>query len=535
MEYQTIILFVTGLLNALFGYFILRGEKKTSNYMFSLIALAVSLWAANLGFFMDTNDLEQALIFANAYYLAAASIPILFLFFSLFFPEKKERFRRRHLLYLIPLIALISAVLIDKNTFITQVFLTSWGKDVVFNQTSYIIYIFYFLFFVSISYFYLIRLYNIPLSSTEKAQLKLLIAGTMLSYLFGMIFNLFFPYFGNYKYIWFGPFFTLIMISLLGYAILKHHLFNIKTVATELITFSLWAFILIRTLITPEVNEKFINGGLLLITIVVGVLLIRSVYKEVETREKIQKLAKDLEKANEQLKILDQQKSEFVSIASHQLRSPLTAIKGYTSMLLEGSFGKIPARAKGAIERVFESSQHLVSMVEDLLNITRVEQGKMLFNFEKVDLKKMAEDIIGALSPNAQKNKLELTFGTDNKEPYLILADYEKIRQVVLNLIDNAIKYTPKGFVKVRINKDTSKNKILLSVADSGVGISLALKNRLFEKFSRGDFKNRLHVNGVGLGLYVAKGMMEAHKGDIWVESPGEGRGSTFFVEFQAL
>lgn len=532
MGYQEIILFVVGTLNAFFSYFILRGEKKVANYMFFLIALSVSLWSFNLGFFTITKNLDLALIFANSYYIAAAAIPIFFLYFSLFFPENKKRFKKKHLFFLIPFSILIGLTLLDKNIILKEIYFTSWGKDVVLDKVYYIAYVSYFIFFVTVSYYYLIKLYTFNLSITEKIQLKFLIIGTTLSYTFGMIFNLFFPYFGNYHYIWFGPFFTLIMIFSLGYAILKHHLFNIKTIATEILTFSLWVFILTRTLIATNTDDKLINGALLLVTIVVGVLLIRSVYREVETREKIQKLAEELAKANEQLQILDKQKSEFVSIASHQLRSPLTAIRGYTSMLMEGSYGDIPVKAMEAIDRVSQSSQHLVALVEDLLNVSRIESGKMSYNFISIDLEKITEDIIGALLPNIQKNKLDFTFETDKKGPYMISADSEKIRQVILNLIDNSMKYTPSGFIRAHLSRDESAGRILLTVQDSGIGVSPELKERLFEKFSRGDDKTRLHVNGTGLGLYVAKEIIKAHKGNIWVESPGEGKGSTFFVEF---
>ena len=532
MQYQETILFITATLNVFFSYFVLRGEKKVTNYLFSLISLAVALWSFNLGFFILTDSLNAALIFANIYYVAAAAIPMLFFYFSLFFPENKERFKKKHLFFLTPFIILVSFILIDKNIILQEVYVASWGKDVILNQTSYVAYIFYFLFFVTVSYYYLIKLYDFNLRKDERIQLKFLIVGTMLSYFFGMVFNLFFPYFGNYRYIWFGPFFTLIMVFSLGYAIFKHHLFNVKTIATELLAFSLWVFILIRTLVATSFTDKILNGGLLLVTVIIGVLLIKSVYKEVRQREKIQKLAEDLEKANARLKELDQQKSEFVSIASHQLRSPLTAIRGYTSMLLEGSFGDITPKAREAIEKVTESSRHLVNLVEDLLNISRIEQGRMVYDFVTVDLGKMTEDIIGALMPNAQKNNLDISFTTDGKGPYNTVADYEKIRQVVLNLVDNAIKYTPKGFVKVKIERNKTKNKILLSVTDSGVGVTPELKDRLFEKFSRGDEKTKLHVNGTGLGLYVAKEMLKAHSGNIWVESLGEGRGATFFIEF---
>ena len=145
-------------------------------------------------------------------------------------------------------------------------------------------------------------------------------------------------------------------------AILKHHLFNIKVIATELLIFSLWIFILIRLLLSNTPQEIWINGGLFLATIILGLFLIRSVIKEVSQREKIEKLAEKLSLANEQLKDnneklkeLDRMKTEFVSMASHQLRTPLTAIKGYSSMLLEDFFGEIKGRVREAVDIVYQS------------------------------------------------------------------------------------------------------------------------------------------------------------------------------------
>ena len=238
----------------------------------------------------------------------------------------------------------------------------------------------------------------------------------------------------------------------------------------------------------------------------------------------------ELKSANEKLKDLDKLKTEFVSLASHQLRSPLTAIKGYTSMLLEGDYGDIDPKAKETIERVMESSNNLTMVVEDLLNVTKIESGGMKFEMAPFDLSKVVEDEAKDLSITADKKGLKLNFESD---PLCMTnGDQEKIRQVVINLIDNSIKYTKEGSVNVSVRK--KDNKVIFSVKDTGMGMTQETKDSLFQKFARGDGA-RMNTTGTGLGLYLAKQIVEAHKGRVWVESEGVGKGSTFFVELDEV
>ncbi len=240
-----------------------------------------------------------------------------------------------------------------------------------------------------------------------------------------------------------------------------------------------------------------------------------------------------LQEANEKLKSLDKLKTEFLSLAAHQLRSPLTAIRGYTSMLLEGSFGVVDEKQKEAINRVFESSTHLSKVVEDLLNVSKIEAGGMKYEMAPFDMEKAARDLANDLSITAQKKGLTLTFTTDNKSPYTVNGDMEKIRQVILNIIDNSIKYTEKGSIAVHVSKEAARNTIHVAVTDTGMGISAEEKEKLFQKFSRGA-GGKTNTGGSGLGLYLAKQIAEAHGGRIWIDSPGEGKGSTFSIELKA-
>ena len=242
----------------------------------------------------------------------------------------------------------------------------------------------------------------------------------------------------------------------------------------------------------------------------------------------------ELRDANDKLKSLDKLKTEFLSLAAHQLRSPLTAIRGYTSMLLEGSFGHVDDKQKEAIDRVFQSSTHLTSVVEDLLNVSKIEAGGMKYVMAPFDFEKISHDLATDLSITAEKKGLKLTFDTDKKPPYTVNGDMEKIRQVVLNIIDNAIKYTPTGSISVLLKKVESLGVCRLEVTDTGMGISPEEKEKLFGKFSRGE-GGKTNTGGSGLGLYLAKQIAEAHGGHIAIDSPGVGKGSTFSIELKSV
>src|SRR3989338_1708740 len=162
---------------------------------------------------------------------------------------------------------------------------------------------------------------------------------------------------------------------------LKHKLFNAKVASTELLTFSIWVFLLIRTTTSLTLQDFVINGSIFILTVFVGVFLIRSVIKEIEQREKLEKMSIQLSVANDELKRVDAAKSEFLSIVSHQLRTPLTAIKGYISMMIEGSYGKLEEVQHGTLEKVFQSAERLIVLVNDLLNLNRIEDGRIIYTF----------------------------------------------------------------------------------------------------------------------------------------------------------
>ncbi len=321
----------------------------------------------------------------------------------------------------------------------------------------------------------------------------------------------------------------MIFISIL---ITRFRTFNIKLLATEALVWGLVILIGSQFFFIKTHINFILNGIGFIVSIVLGQFLIKAVKREVEQRERLEQLRLKLEDtnmklsdANEKLKSLDKLKTEFLSLASHQLRSPLTAIKGYTSMLSEGSFGSITPEQKEAIDRVFQSAQNLSRVVEDLLDVSKIEQGGMRFEFTPVDLAKMAETVVKELNVTATAKGLALTFEKTFEGEIFVSADNVKIRQVLVNLIDNSLKYTKQGFIKVNLSRNGGN--VTVSISDSGIGISEEGKTKLFEKFSRGAGQ-KVNAGGSGLGLYLVKQILDAHKGGIKVESPGVDMGSTF-------
>lgn len=240
----------------------------------------------------------------------------------------------------------------------------------------------------------------------------------------------------------------------------------------------------------------------------------------------VARATKELAMANEQLKDIDKAKSEFLSIASHQLYTPLTALRGYISMMMEGDFGRPTDKQQPVLDILNKSATRLIELIKNLLDISRIESGRLELNLQSVDLAEVAKELVVDLLPNAMNKKLQLKWHQPATPVKHVIADTQRIRQVMLNFIDNSIKYTPAGQVDVYVEQ--MDDQIVFSVKDTGKGVTEEEISRLFTKFTRVGGASRFHTEGTGLGLYVAKQIVQEHHGDVAVASGGPGKGSTF-------
>lgn len=250
------------------------------------------------------------------------------------------------------------------------------------------------------------------------------------------------------------------------------------------------------------------------------------VSRNLELYENLQQVNTDLQDANVHLKALDKAKSEFLSIASHQLRTPVSALKGYLSMMLEGDFGPLPESIKKLIADLFDSASRLARVINIFLNVSRIEAGRLKLEKKPMQIVELVNGVVTELSSSVKNKGLVLTYEQAKENMPLVYADGDKLREVVLNLIDNAIKYTPKGSIQVRT--EIKGDNLEFSSQDTGVGIDPVEAQSLFRKFVRGDGAAQINTGGSGLGLFIAQKIVREHDGKIWVESAGKGKGSTF-------
>lgn len=240
-----------------------------------------------------------------------------------------------------------------------------------------------------------------------------------------------------------------------------------------------------------------------------------SSHHELET--KIKERTKELADALEEVKRISKMKSDFVSAVSHELRTPLTSIKGYASILIDEKIGNIPDFVKERLEKINKHSDGLVRLINDLLDIARIESGRIEMKFEAENIKDIVENVADLLSPQIKQKQIELILDIPDSLPK-VLIDHSQIERVFINLVGNALKFTPeKGSIAVRGKE--ANGYIQIDVQDTGIGIPEDAKDKIFSEFYRVDNLINQSLKGSGLGLTLVKYIVEAHQGKIWVES----------------
>lgn len=343
----------------------------------------------------------------------------------------------------------------------------------------------------------------------------------------------------DFKLEQYGLFGMVIFMGFLAYLIVKFKAFRIKLLASQALVAGLIIGIGAQFFFIQNTTNQILTGITLAMAIVFGYQLVKSVKLEVQRKEELEILSTQLAIANDKLHQLDKAKSEFISIASHQLRTPLTAIKGFVSLLLEGTYGQVPETQKAALEKVYISNERLVQLVEDLLNISRIESGRMEFDFQEGQIEDLITEAVNTLDLSAKNKGLYLEWKKPEKKSAKIKIDITKVKEVISNMIDNAIKYTQKGGITVRVengaffdhNTMERKNTVRVIVSDTGIGMEKEDIENIFDKFVRGKEISHYHTDGTGLGMFIAKKVTEAHQGKIWAESAGKGKGSRFILE----
>jgi len=502
---------IIGIWLAFWIYF--ANRKSRVNQLFFLLTIFILLWISFAHFANLSSETHQAILWTKLTFLAVFAFFISMYFFVNFFPreEKQPPLLSGAVVSIGVIFSLISVFtdLLVKDVAIREWgVLPIWGKGQIYMYGIIAILTFLILGILLKKYF--------RLSSVEKLKVQYFLIGIFIFAVMNLIFNIFLtPKYTDFPYYLFGNYSAIFFLSFTGYAIVKQELFGIRVVLTQALV-GVIAIVLLAQAVTAinwlEFGWKFL---IFLAFLYFGYFLIKSVILEIQRRQEIEKI--------------DKAKSEFISIASHQLRTPLTAIKGYISMILEETYGKLAEKQARPLENVYRSNERLIKLVNDLLNLSRLDAGKIEFSPELNSLEDIVSDIVEELRINAEKKGLYMRMVKPSKPLPKIMVDRDKLRQVILNIIDNAIKYTNKGGITIELKKLDEQEEI--KVSDTGEGMDEKELNSLFQMFSRATAGTQLHTEGAGLGLYVARQFIEMHGGKVWAESPGKSKGSTFYIQ----
>lgn len=497
----------------------LRGQRSRQHREFFYFTVAILVWMAS-NFFENDPSLDEPLrAFLLQLDFATALISGYWFFaFSLDFPRERVT-NRWDLVWTPPLFWGVGA---SFSTLVAQDVSVRGGA---LNFEPGIAFPFYGLLLAGYYALGLVILARKLRASkgVERRQILFVLAGFAITVTIALVVNLLLQNIVSVEVFRIGVYSLVFIVFGMGYAIIKHRLFEVKILAAEAAAFLLSAVLLAQVFTAPTVADFVSRAALFLVVFILSAVFVRSVILEVRRREEIQRFTEQLEAANMKLEELSEMKSNFVSIASHQLRAPIGGVRGYLSMLREGDFGKLPRKVDDLLDLNLDSLNHTLHVIETFLNVTRLEAGKIDLQKEPVDICAMVRSIYKELKLTADRKRIRLLVSCPVKRVPL-KADKEKLRNVLFNLVENALKYTERGTIRTTV---VPGKTVEVRVTDTGIGIEKDEVPKLFAKFVRAGGGLRIS-HGSGLGLYIAKTLIEAHGGNVFVESPGPGKGSTF-------
>jgi signal transduction histidine kinase len=467
----------------------------------------VLLWASNspdlVLFYWNIQILLEALIYGSAFFLAYA-----------FITNKNSGPRAAALLtaLVMPIIAVIP----------TSHALT--GIDIAYCnalETPFIILYSYAFQALTVLSILLITIREVMHSPTNRSPVLLFVAGIIIFLVAFSSGNIVGSLTDDWQIAQAGLIGMPIFIAFLAYTTVKFKTFDVKILGAQALVISLWLLTFFQLFVRSVENMRIIIVVNLIAFSIIGYFLIRSVRREVEQREHIQELAFDLEKANKQQVTL-------IHFITHQIKGFVTKSRNIFSVMREGDLGPVPEAMRPMIEEGFRSDTKGVATIQEILNAANIKSGKVEYKKESFDLKALVDETVSDLKAAADAKGLALAVDTGT-ESLMYPGDKGQLVNALKNLVDNSIKYTLRGEVRVKLSQEGKL--VRFSVEDDGVGITPEDMKNLFTEGGHGANSTKVNVESTGFGLYIVKNIVEAHNGKVWAESEGEGKGSRFIVE----
>lgn len=514
MGYEPTFLFIAALVHALLAYLVMRAATTVSGRIFSLAIASVGVWTLGIALLQGASQEDGIAIGMMLFAAAASAAPaLLYLFSRVHFAHAPFRMLEAiHVLIMVSMAFLLATVGERASLGVVALYALYGGS------------------YLALTYRMVAKGSARAYAPAVRSRIRVMLMGATLPLFAGMILSVVLVSHDERNLLWVGPLMSLLVAGTVPAAIRHFHLLRMDILATEALTVVLWFVLLARVVTAESWSETTIAAVLLACATLLGVLLVRGVLREAGTMRDMRRLVSDLMIANRRLRLLDEQKSGFIAIASHQLRTPITAIKGYASMAIERSFGEVDAATRAPLEKIFASSEALVELVENLLEVSRIEEGSMEFSFQSVDLRVLVEGIINAHAAQLRGRGITFSVKLADTMPYSVRGDERLLAEVVEGFIENGMRVAPRGMLEIFLSHNRHTGRVRMAVSDSGPGVD----RRTLDAFSREH--NTAHGGpsrrvGSWLWLYTAFNIVRAHGGLLWVESGGFGKGATYFVE----
>lgn len=519
-----IFLFILGL----FTFF--KAKDRKVGITFGLFCLSVTIWLVFTFFVFIAKTDQQAIFWDRNVYGGVVFIPLFMYQFGVYFLgiQKKEKI----ILWLGYFVSILFLIVSRTDYFLSGLYHYSWGvhtKAQIFHN----FFLVYFFLIIGLYFYNLYQGYKVA-SGEKKVQLKYLFTAFMVLNS-GSIAYL--PAYGVNLYPIFAYFAEIVGAIILFFVIFKHQLFNFKVFLSEVLIVLMAIVLLTIPFFVETVFLKSLTMLVFIVYCILGYYVAISVEKESKRREEAEFVAarervlrKNAESLAADLKHLDGAKTQFLLSTQHHLRSPLSIIQGYLSMVNEGSYGEIPGEAKEKIGASLEATQKLIQLVNDMLDVAHFQMNKGEVAKEPSDVVKLISGIVADLEKSALDKKIFLRFNAPAEPVAPVNVNAHGIREAIYNIVDNAIKYTQEGGVTVSIG--VMAGKLRVSIADTGIGMDEKDRKGLFNRtFERGEKAKNVNVNGKGIGLYLAAQMIMSNGGTIRAVSEGWGKGTEFIIE----
>ena len=487
----------------------LNNKKSITNKSFLAFALITIVWGISNYLEYKFDTVGKTLWALRSHLFISVWHALSFFTLSYIFPYEEKKFPKWYKYYLVPLVIFTSLLTLSPFVFSRITELAPLG-EVTNPERGFGIVIFSLVAFgLLIAGLTSLLIKTIKSSGVERKQTAFIMTGMFLTACLILLFNVVLPVvLNNLGFIPLAALFVFPFIALTSYTIYRHRLFNIKVAVVSFVSFLITIFSFTNVIYSTDLTGIILNSTAFIIILFGSIELIKAMM--------------DLEIANEQ-------QQNLIHFISHEVKGFLSKSRSIFSIIEEGDYGPLPEYLKAPVTEGLNSGKKGVDMVQDILNASNLKKGTVQYKLRKFDLKNIFSEVASDQRKNAETKGLSFDVHLDESKNYEIVGDAEQMKHVFKNLIDNSIKYTLKGGLSINLSNDSQK--ILFFIKDTGVGINPEDRKHLFTEGIKGKNSMKVNVESTGYGLFIAKKIVEAHKGRIWVESEGSGKGSTFFVE----